>query len=126
MSSDDYINYYQILDVQQNTEYAEIKLSFMKKIKANHPDKAGDSKKEFAMILIEAWKVLRDEDSRNQFDLLLEERKNGKEVFFNRNALDVIIEGDKVECPQCGEVNILPWDILETGGMIDCCGCSSY
>jgi hypothetical protein len=52
--------------------------------------------------------------------------KNGKEVFWNRNALDVEIDGDRAECPQCGEVNFLGWDLVEKGGLIECCGCSSY
>ena len=124
--SEEFVNFYELIDVSQNADYSQIKSNFLKKIKVCHPDKAGEENTEQAILIIEAWSVLRDEDSRKQYDLQLEQRKNGREVFFNRNALDVVIEGDKVECPQCGEVNILPWDLLEAGGLIDCCGCSSY
>lgn len=52
--------------------------------------------------------------------------RNGRQVFWDRNALEVEINGDRVDCPQCEDVNILPWELIESGGLIECSGCSSY
>jgi len=59
-------NYYKILNVAENATQDEIKKSFRKLAKENHPDKGGDENT-FKKIN-EAYETLSDENKRNQYD----------------------------------------------------------
>jgi curved DNA-binding protein CbpA len=88
--TNDFVNYYKVLGIEQDACWATIKNKFLAKIKVCHPDKITENTearvKDEAIVTIEAWQVLRDLDRRREFDLLLE----GNGIFFgfyreNRN-----------------------------------------
>ena len=60
------MNYYQILEVDRNASYREIKKSYYKLAKKFHPDKNGSSKK-FKEIN-SAYVILIDEEKRKKYD----------------------------------------------------------
>ena len=60
------MDYYKILDVSKEASDPEIKKSYRKLAKENHPDKGGDAEK-FKQIA-EAYEVLSNKDKRTQYD----------------------------------------------------------
>jgi len=60
------MDYYKILNVNKEASDSEIKKSYRKLAKENHPDKGGDSEK-FKQIA-EAYEVLSNKDKRTQYD----------------------------------------------------------
>ena len=76
-------NYYKILNVAENATQDEIKKSFRKLAKENHPDKGGDENT-FKKIN-EAYETLSDENKRNQYD---NRNNNSNENSRNQDQLD--------------------------------------
>lgn len=69
------INYYQVLQVQEGSDRAEIRNSFRKLAKKYHPDKTkanGISSEEKIKLLIKAYKTLTDAEKRNHYDTQLQ------------------------------------------------------
>ena len=60
------MDYYKLLNVNKEASDSEIKKSYRKLAKENHPDKGGDSEK-FKQIA-EAYEVLSNKDKRTQYD----------------------------------------------------------
>lgn len=60
------MDYYKLLNVSKEASDSEIKKSYRKLAKENHPDKGGDSEK-FKQIA-EAYEVLSNKDKRTQYD----------------------------------------------------------
>ena len=60
------MDYYKLLNVSKGSSDSEIKKSYRKLAKENHPDKGGDSEK-FKQIA-EAYEVLSNKDKRTQYD----------------------------------------------------------
>jgi curved DNA-binding protein CbpA len=69
------INYYQVLQVQEGSDRAEIRNSFRKLAKKYHPDKTkanGISSEDKIKLLIKAYKTLTDSKKRIQYDTQLQ------------------------------------------------------
>ena len=69
------INYYQVLQVQEGSDRAEIRNSFRKLAKKYHPDKTkanGISSEGKIKLLIKAYKTLTDSKKRIQYDTQLQ------------------------------------------------------
>ena len=69
------INYYQVLQVQEGSDRAEIRNSFRKLAKKYHPDKTkanGISSEDKIKLLIKAYKTLTDSKKRIQYDTKLQ------------------------------------------------------
>jgi len=60
------MDYYKLLNVSKEASDSEIKKSYRKLAKENHPDKGGDPEK-FKQIA-EAYEVLSNKDKRTQYD----------------------------------------------------------
>ena len=60
------MDYYKLLNVSKEASDSEIKKSYRKLAKENHPDKGGDAEK-FKQIA-EAYEVLSNKDKRTQYD----------------------------------------------------------
>jgi len=60
------MDYYKLLNVNKEASDSEIKKSYRKLAKENHPDKGGDPEK-FKQIA-EAYEVLSNKDKRTQYD----------------------------------------------------------
>lgn len=68
----DVVDYYQVLNCDRNASYDEIKRNYQRLALQYHPDKSERSGNEETFHLIQkAWSVLRDPESRKQFDALL-------------------------------------------------------
>ncbi|MGL4952152.1 MAG: J domain-containing protein [Mycoplasma sp.] len=86
-------NFYELLEVEQNSSIDLIKSNFHKLAKKYHPDvcKDADANKKFAR-LNEAYQTLRDTNKRNLYDLHLSENKNSNSKHkFNSDVFDVTI-----------------------------------
>ncbi|MBS1257812.1 MAG: Chaperone protein DnaJ [Candidatus Scalindua arabica] len=69
------INYYQVLQVQEGSDRAEIRNSFRKLAKKYHPDKTkanGISSEDKIKLLIKAYKTLSDTEKRIHYDTQLQ------------------------------------------------------
>ena len=69
------INYYQVLQVQEGSDRAEIRNSFRKLAKKYHPDKTkanGISSEDKIKLLIKAYKTLTDSEKRIHYDTQLQ------------------------------------------------------
>lgn len=60
-------NYYQILGVEQNASYEDIKKAYRQLAHKYHPDKKGGDEKKFKEIS-EAYQILNDKGKREQYD----------------------------------------------------------
>ncbi|EEB13129.1 CSL-type zinc finger protein-containing protein, putative [Pediculus humanus corporis] len=65
------INYYEILGCDKNATRDEIKKCYYERVKKYHPDKTDENKsrREEYLRLDEAWKVLRNPETRLEYDL---------------------------------------------------------
>ena len=60
------MDYYKLLNVSKEASDSEIKKSYRKLAKENHPDKGGDPEK--FKLIAEAYEVLSNKDKRTQYD----------------------------------------------------------
>jgi curved DNA-binding protein CbpA len=67
------LNYYQILEVENNCSIQEIKTAYRALAKENHPDVGGDPEK--LKLIIEAYKVLSDFTKRKAYDEALHKKQ---------------------------------------------------
>ena len=63
------MNYYEILNVDRTATKTEIKRAYHSLAKIHHPDKGGEAEK--MRQLIEAYEILRDDESKNEYDAKL-------------------------------------------------------
>ena len=74
----DYINYYDLLGIDKNASNEEIKKAYRNQAKKWHPDLNKDPKApEMAKKVNEAKEILLDEEKRKDYDIYLENYKNG-------------------------------------------------
>ncbi|CAK1545326.1 unnamed protein product [Leptosia nina] len=70
--SDCFVDYYKILDCERTSNYDELKKNYQRLALLFHPDKKDSSAGDEKFLLIQkAWSVLRDPESRKQYDALL-------------------------------------------------------
>ena len=74
----DYINYYDLLGINKNASNDEIKKAYRNQAKIWHPDLNKDPKApEMAKKINDAKEILLNEEKRKQYDIYLENYKNG-------------------------------------------------
>ncbi|MCB9192637.1 MAG: DnaJ domain-containing protein [Flavobacteriales bacterium] len=69
VDDEDFIDWYEILEVDPEATAAEIKKQYHKMMKKYHPDKNGpESDHKMAALVNEAYNILKDKESRGKFD----------------------------------------------------------
>lgn len=64
-----YVNYYGVLGINKNAEFKEIKKAYYTLSKEYHPDKqTGNSHNDNFVLLSEAYKILSDKDTKEEYD----------------------------------------------------------
>lgn len=88
------LNYYQILGVSPTATSAEIKSAFRKKVKALHPDLQPSTDRMAFQQVVEAYRVLSEPGSRQQYDLYwtLFAGFSGAPAFDLHSPLDWIVD----------------------------------
>uniref|UniRef100_A0AAG5DP26 J domain-containing protein n=1 Tax=Anopheles atroparvus TaxID=41427 RepID=A0AAG5DP26_ANOAO len=128
MAGQQQVSHYDVLQVAQNASHEEIRKSYQTLALQHHPDKrkngfdVGKSADSDAFIRIdEAWKILRDEQSRRVYDAELMLQTCREEYFVNEVLRETDFETSQEEncrfhrC-RCGGYYILPEEspLLET------------
>ncbi len=78
------LNYYEILEVDQDSSFKDIKKSFRRKAKEIHPDLQSSNKEKYEekmKLLLKAYNVLGDPKKRDEYDRLL--KRYRKRYVFN-------------------------------------------
>ncbi|KAL4432988.1 hypothetical protein ABPG74_005361 [Tetrahymena malaccensis] len=123
-------NYYEILEVSIDATFEEIKKSFQRKIRQEHPDKSSDeNSQKIASKLIEAYKILSDENLRSEYDKQYEQQhqKANRGQCFDQINLEKQSNLIDYECEQCGEINTIQIDSRnkdEDFVIVECIGCN--
>ena len=83
----DYINYYDLLGISKDASNDEIKKAYRDQAKKWHPDLNKDPKApEMARKINEAKEILLDENKRKEYDIYLDNYKNGIYDKINKNT----------------------------------------
>lgn len=84
-------NYYEIIGVEVNASYDEIKKAYLRKMKEYHPD-VYEGDKDFALEktaeITEAYNVLKDEEQRRVYDLTNNFIENSNEEAIKNNETE--------------------------------------
>ncbi|XP_058461935.1 dnaJ homolog subfamily C member 24-like [Malaya genurostris] len=115
------LSHYEVLQVAPNANFDEIRKSYQSLALRLHPDKMPNSKGSFDRDSVtidfvridEAWKVLRDVDSRRVYDAELMQRTFREEYFVNENLTGndfQLHEGKdyRYHVCRCGGLYVLP------------------
>lgn len=123
------MNYYELLECTDQSSYKEIKKAFQELALKYHPDKLGGNKNKFLKIN-EAWKTLRDESLRKNYDLYLKQTKiNDQNFYFDSIILSNMTETTNnyfYKCRCGGEYILEKNEIDGEEFIINCNECSFY
>ena len=120
------MNLYEILEINEKSGFSEIKKAFIKKIKNIHPDKNEEKNTLKTKTLIEAYKILSNENLKKQYDESLKKQKGFKMGYKeenlkykeqNNNYVDII-------CNQCSDTNRITADELLEFNTFECISCN--
>lgn len=123
-------NYYAILNCTEHATFEELKQSYQKLVKQYHPDKNDTlaTSDQFRKI-DEAWKVLRDANSRKEYDnILMNDKLNNQLLLYatlTLKDLDFNVESDiyTYSC-RCGGIYTITADSITEECLVSCDECS--
>lgn len=124
-------DYYAILRCDENSTLEEIKRNYQKLIREYHPDKGNNFLTTEYCKIDEAWKTLRDGDTRREYDRRrLNDRLNSqvlKYASLNKTDLDFDSEGGfySYNC-RCGGEYILTVENIGEDCIVSCNECSLF
>lgn len=124
---------YCILNSEQSASYEELKANYQKLVKQFHPDKCTD--KETAsnyrfQEIDNAWKILRDPESRKQYDatLLQEDLEERPLIYAEVTANELEFNSDRVAyfACRCGSNFVINReDLVAKPIIIECSECTN-
>lgn len=107
-----YENFYNVLQVPVNSTQQQIKSSYKKLILDNHPDRSGEPKTgEKCALIDQAWKVLRDPQSRKIYDAeLMQNELQEQPIILKKVAFkEFTLSNDNMSLPcRCGGSFVWP------------------
>ena len=115
--------HYQSLGCHSDMTREEIKKRYMQVVLHVHPDKSLADPEEAAHV-IEAWRVLGNEEKRKEYDKMLGAKRDRDERLNYRFVSTVARDREAmtINCPQCGEQNNAEADHQR----IECVACSMF
>src|SRR5271170_5025281 len=100
------INLYEILDLKQDCSATEIKDAYRNFAKIYHPDKGGDP--ELFELVTYAYNILKDEDSRSEYDELYKIAKETKANFLKmKDAFNSYIQNETETVTEDGKIKAI-------------------
>jgi diphthamide biosynthesis protein 4 len=123
-------NYYTILKCSPDASYKELKQSYQKLIRKYHPDKHGGLEKNF-LCIDQAWKTLRDEHLRSEYDDYLRQETEIEDNIFVHSQLNKkdlnFDKKDMIPYPcRCGSAFIIySAYLIEEECIIECNECTN-
>lgn len=124
--------YYSILQSSRNATYDELKRNYQYLIKEYHPDKnrEGLDTEDLCIKIDKAWKILRDEQSRKEYDasLLQKEISDNALIYAELSKDEFIFEGESHSTTypcRCGDYFVIKKAYLAENCLIECSQCSN-
>eukprot|EP00428_Durinskia_dybowskii_P067867 CAMPEP_0170363264 /NCGR_PEP_ID=MMETSP0117_2-20130122/4766_1 /TAXON_ID=400756 /ORGANISM="Durinskia baltica, Strain CSIRO CS-38" /LENGTH=131 /DNA_ID=CAMNT_0010617723 /DNA_START=62 /DNA_END=457 /DNA_ORIENTATION=- len=122
------IDYYEILEIEPDADYNEVKAAYHRLALKYHPDKSTDQQNDATAFRLvqEAWTVIGNEVSREEYDKLISDQDN-----LGANAEVVSLSefsrsGDQFsKMCRCGSsYDVSQQDIYDGYTLVQCGGCS--
>lgn len=120
--------YYKILGVDENATFEQMKTKYQQLVKLYHPDKQTNPSPETFIKIDEAWKILRDEKLRKEYDssLLQCNLKEMPLIYANLNINELEFENNICDYPcRCGATFIINRNEIEDDCIYECAECSN-
>ncbi|XP_030758500.1 dnaJ homolog subfamily C member 24-like [Sitophilus oryzae] len=122
-------NYYEVLECPETATLEELKKKYQTLVKQHHPDKGSKSYERF-VLLDKAYKTLKDEKSRKDYDAeLLAQTCNEESVIYaSLNKKDINLNSDGIfgfTCRCGGEIPITEEHLCEDECIVECSECSN-
>lgn len=122
-------DYYNVLNCSKNATLDEIKRQFMNLVRQYHPDKGSQSNDKF-LLLDKAYKTLKDEKLRKDYDALLLATTCGEHTLIHAqlNKKDITLNSEGIfnYLCRCGDHFIISEEHLnEEECIIECSECSN-
>lgn len=120
--------YYEVLEVSKQATQADIRSSYLHKVKSLHPDRSGSN--EQVIQLYKAYACLSDEQQKREYDEKLNKDENSvvNRIYpqVSLDQFDVSENEETFSLPcRCGNEYIVTADDLERGSeLLGCSGCS--
>ncbi|XP_059057153.1 DPH4 homolog [Achroia grisella] len=129
MDENDFIDYYKVLECNRTASVEELKRSYQRLILTLHPDKNNTDLSDTFHQVQKAWTVLRDDDTRKQYDAELSCREHSDLLLYDTVALKEMEYNDEdnvytYNC-RCGGTYLLEnCDTILSQVIIGCNECS--
>jgi len=126
------MDFYQVLEVEKDASFNQVKAAYQRMVLQHHPDKKKDDQDgengQFLRIQ-EAWETLKDEERRKQYDISLEaQRLKQRGPMTAEVDLDEMVyheEGEYRYRCRCGGDYVISEKDLENGcEIVGCNNCS--
>lgn len=128
MEENTFTNYYEILQCDKSSSTDELKKCYQRLVLSSHPDKNNTSEDKFLLIQ-KAWSILRDPESRRQYDATLTCHEHSDHLLYDTIRLSDMTydETERIyafSC-RCGGVYLLDAsDSIPSQVIIGCDECS--
>lgn len=78
-----FIDYYKILETERSATGEELKKNYQRLVLASHPDKNVEKEASDFLLIQKAWSILRNPESRKQYNAMLACYENSDVLLYN-------------------------------------------
>lgn len=124
-------NYYEILKIDNiRAPFSDIKKNYRILTRENHPDKIGDADRNYFYKIQEAWRVLSDSATRNQYNALLKDEELSHDLTvsdeISKNLMTLSDDGKfYTRACRCGGQYVVNVEELTSSKCVVNCDCCS-